>query len=67
MQSNRIKGKIVEAGFSQQDLAEKLRMSRNSLSNKINGKSPFYLDEVKQLCDILGIQDDAEKAQIFLS
>lgn len=67
MQANRLKGKIIEAGFSQQALAAQLRMSKNTLSNKINGKTPFNLDEAKNICDILGIHDDAEKAQIFLA
>lgn len=67
MQANRLKGKIVEAGLSQVDLAAQLNMSKNTLSNKINGRTPFYLDEAKQICNILGIHDDAEKAQIFLA
>ena len=67
MQANRLKGKIMEAGFSQRALAAELRMSKNTLNNKINGRTPFNLDEAKQICDILGIHDDAEKAQIFLS
>lgn len=67
MQANRLRGKIVEAGFSQQSLAARLGMSKNTLSNKINGKTPFNLDEAKKICCILGIRDDAEKAQIFLA
>ena len=67
MQANRLKGKIMEAGFSQRALAAELRMSKNTLNNKINGRTPFNLDEAKQICDILGIHDDAEKAQIFLA
>lgn len=67
MQANRLRGKIVEAGFSQQALAARLGMSKNTLSNKINGKTPFNLDEAKKICYILGIRDDAEKAQIFLA
>lgn len=67
MQTNRLRGKIVEAGLTQQDLAARLEMSKNTLSNKINGKTPFNMDEAITICDILGIHDDAEKAQIFLA
>ncbi len=67
MQANRLRGKIVEAGISQRDLAARLGMSKNTLSNKINSRTPFNLDEAITICDILGIRDDAEKAQIFLT
>lgn len=67
MQTNRLKGKIIEAGLTQEALAAQLRMSKNTLSNKINGKSPFNMDEAVQICSILNIRDDAEKALIFLT
>lgn len=67
MLANRLKGKIVEAGFSQRALAAQMGMTKNTLNNKINGKTPFNLNEAKQLCEILGIHDDAEKAHIFLT
>ena len=67
MQTNRLKGKIIEAGLTQEALAAQLRMSKNTLSNKINGKSPFNMDEAVQICSILNIRDNAEKALIFLT
>ena len=67
MLANRLKGKIVEAGFTQRALAAKMGMTKNTLNNKVNGKTPFNLDEAEKLCVILGIHDDAEKAQIFLT
>lgn len=67
MLTNRLKGKIIEAGFTQRALAAQMGMTKNTLNNKVNGKTPFNLDEAEKLCAILGIRDDAEKAQIFLT
>ncbi len=71
MQTNVLKGKIVAAGYSQSSLATAMcesgfKMSKNTLSKKINGRSPFDTDEVICLCDLLGICDNNEKALIFL-
>ena len=67
MQTARLKGKIIEAGYTQRLLAATMNMSTNSLNKKINGQTPFNTDEVCSLCDILGISDNAEKAFIFLT
>lgn len=67
MMISKLKGKIVEAGYTQRALAAELGMSKNTLNNKITGKTSFNMDEAMRLCELLGIQDNAEKAQIFLS
>lgn len=67
MSSNKLKGKIVEAGYSQRSLAKELGMSKNTLNSKVNGKIPFNTVEIQQICDKLGILDLSEKASIFLS
>ena len=72
MLTNELKGKIVAAGYSQKSLAEAMttaghRISENTLSKKVNGRVPFDTAEVTCLCELLGIQDNAEKAHIFLS
>ena len=66
MTSNKLKGKIVEAGYSQRSLAAELGMSKNTLNSKVNGKIPFNTDEIEKICEKLGIHDGAEKASIFL-
>lgn len=66
MSSNKLKGKIVEAGYSQRSLAKELGMSKNTLNSKVNGKIPFNTVEIQQICDKLGIRDGSEKASIFL-
>jgi DNA-binding XRE family transcriptional regulator len=67
MNANKLKGRMVEAGYSQRTLAAAAKMSENSLGNKINGKSSFTLDEATKICSILSITDPLEKAAIFLS
>lgn len=66
MASNKLKGKIVEAGYSQRSLALELGMSKNTLNAKVNGKVPFNTIEIERICEKLGIRDVAEKAAIFL-
>ena len=66
MDANKLKGKIIEAGFSQRSLAKELGMSKNTLNSKVNGKIPFNTVEIRRLCDILNIDSNDEKASIFL-
>ena len=66
MRANVLKGKIVEAGYTQQTLAQAMNMSKNTLSRKLNGKTAFNTDEVVRLCALLSIEDCTEKAHIFL-
>ena len=66
MASNTLKGKIVEAGYSQRSLAAELGMSKNTLNSKVNGKIPFNTVEIERICEKLGIRDSTEKASIFL-
>ena len=67
LDSSKLKGKMAEAGETQKTLASKIGMSTNSLSNKLKGKRDFTVIEVKKICDVLGISDNAEKAKIFLA
>lgn len=67
MNKNGLKGLIVMAGLSQRKLAELMGISKNTLNSKINGKHPFNTDQIDAICDILHIESDLLKAQIFLS
>lgn len=42
-------------------------MSESTLSDKINGKRSFTVDEAESLSDILGITDCMEIVAIFLA
>ena len=47
-------------GISGKELAEKLGIVRTRISEKLNGKRAFSWVEVKQICDILEIEDPFE-------
>lgn len=71
MQSNLFRGKMVAAGYTQNSLATAMtkkgvKISKNTLSKKINGIVPFNTDEVICICDLCNIVDNDEKAYIFL-
>lgn len=64
--SLRLKAIILEKGYTQRTLAERLGINKNTLNSKINGNSQFNIDEVDQICKILGINSAEEKCSIFL-
>lgn len=55
--TNRLKGAIMSAGYTQEKLAEKLNITATALNNKINNRSPFKASEVFQIAEILGIDN----------
>ena len=65
--ANLLRGKMVSNGYTQDSLARKMKISKNTLSAKINGKSQFDLEEVLLLCELLSITSNDEKCNIFLS
>jgi transcriptional regulator with XRE-family HTH domain len=67
LNSRILSGKMVMAGFSQKDMAEKLKISKNTMSARMRGKGSFNTNQVAEICDILGIVDPKEKCEIFLS
>lgn len=58
---------LVKSGMTNRELSKKIGISKNTLSSRVNGKSPFNADEIDAICEELKITDDLEKAQIFLS
>lgn len=70
--TKRLKSKMVLAGYSQKSLvaemnARGVKISENTFSSKMNGASSFDCDLVDVICDILEVEEPAEKAQIFLA
>lgn len=65
--TNKLKGAMVQAGFSQITLAKRLGMSKNTLNAKLNGRAKITTDEAKNMCDILDIKTESEKVNIFLN
>ena len=67
MNKRRLRAAMVYAGYTQKELAAQLGISKNTLSDKINGKRPFDVIEVGNICSILGITDAEDKVRIFLT
>jgi transcriptional regulator with XRE-family HTH domain len=67
MKLNLLKGEIVANGFTVQDVADKLGITRNTMYSRLNGKTFFNAKEIIQLCEILNISDASRRSEIFLS
>lgn len=55
--SNKLKAKIREYGYTQRDVAKLIGISSQSLSYKINNKIDFRASEMEMLCNLLDITD----------
>lgn len=62
---SKLKGRIVEKGMSQVELAKKLNLSVQALNAKLNGRANFNLTEIRTIIDVLCIEDN-EIRQFFL-
>lgn len=63
MNSDMLKGKMVEKKYTQKKLAEAIGITPQALNAKINRRSQFTLDEVISIISILDIDNPIE---IFL-
>lgn len=63
---NKLKGKIRECQKTYKECADYLGISVTTFSDKINGTRKFYIDELDNLGDFLGMSKE-EKGEIFLS
>ena len=68
----KLKARMVLTGHTQKTLVVELckkgfPMTENTLSAKMNGRSQFYVEDALAICDILGIESPADKADIFLA
>ncbi|WP_423791243.1 helix-turn-helix domain-containing protein [Mobiluncus curtisii] len=50
-----LRGLMVERGYDQQRLADRLGMARVTLSRKLNGQTSFSYEEITELADVLGV------------
>jgi hypothetical protein len=51
----KLKGRIRECFVTQSEFAQKLKISDTSLSNKLNNKTVFDQDEIKESIDIFNL------------
>lgn len=68
---NRLRSRMVLMGYTQKSLVAEMnergvKTSENTFSSKMTGKSQFDCDDADVICDILEVNEPADKAQIFL-
>ena len=54
----RVKNLMINRGIKRSYLAKKLRISYNTLTNKLNGKSEFSAYQISMIKDILNLSDE---------
>ncbi len=52
---NKIRGRIVERGYTLSSFSKEMGLSRVGLRNKLNGEWDFRVSEVERLCELLDI------------
>lgn len=60
MSFDKLKGKMAERHLSQAELAKCLGIIVQALNAKLNGRSPFILEEVVKITDILSLDDPVD-------
>lgn len=68
----KLRSRMALKGYTQRSLvaemnARGVKISENSFSSKMTGRSPFDCDLADVICDILEVDSRAEKAEIFLA
>ena len=69
---NKLRSRMVLMGYTQKSLVAEMnergvKTSENTFSSKMNGKSQFDCDDADVICDILGVESPADRADIFLA
>ena len=62
---NKLKGRIRECFSTQSDFAQKLGISETSLSNKLNNKTVFDQDEIKESIEIFSLTPEQAMEYFF--
>ena len=60
-----LRKKIDESGLKMGFIADKLKITHQSLLNRINGVTKFRLDEIQTLCELLHLSDEERKLIFF--
>lgn len=69
---NKLKARMVLMGYTQKSLVTEMndrgvKTSENTLSSKMTGKSQFDCEDADVICEILEINNPADRADIFLA
>ena len=68
----KLRSRMVLMGYTQKTLVAEMnergvKTTENTFSSKMNGRAKFDCDDADVICDILEVNDLAEKADIFLA
>ena len=68
----KLKALMVLMGYTQKSLVAEMtergvKTTENTLSSKMNGRSQFDCIDADVICDILTVNNPADKAEIFLA
>ena len=55
---SKLLGKIKECGYTQESLAQVIKISESTLNLKLNNKASFKQSEIKIICKVLDISED---------
>ena len=69
---NKLKSQMALKGFTQRSLVAEMdkrgmKISENTFSSKMTGKSQFDCEDADIICEILEIENPADRADIFLA
>lgn len=68
---NKLRSRMVLMGYTQKSLVSEMtargvKTSEKTFSSKMNGKSQFDCIDADVICEILEVEEPADKAAIFL-
>ena len=66
MNTNKLKGKLVEKSVTYADCAKIIGVSVTTFSSKMNGTSKFYVEEAQALSEFLKLSN-SDRVDIFLN
>lgn len=53
--TNKLKGRMVELGITQDEMAKELNIAQSTLNLKLNGKRPMQISEAEAISNMLKI------------
>lgn len=62
---DKLRGALAEKRITQDSLAERLGCTRQSINNKINGKTPLTLRDVVTICEAIDATPETRDAIFF--
>lgn len=63
--AGKVKGRLVELGLTQKDVAKVLGIAQPTVNQKINNVRPMDLDEAEKLSEILKLKPEEFQAYFF--